>query len=74
MNFKKGDIVVFNEYCSLKFSLTPGKQYKVLQVISNWDENCIIVTDDTGRESNYYVERFIKLEDFRNNLINDILK
>jgi hypothetical protein len=71
--FNKGDIVVC--IINSRATLTVGKEYKIKDTyIEDGNLVDIIIDNDNGHEYWYDKIRFIPKSEFRDHIINDILK
>ena len=59
-------------YSKVTDSITPGKVYDVVKIV-DYNQSYIIKNDSDELKS-YYYGRFVTLEEYRENLIDDILK
>ena len=59
-------------YSKVCDSITPGKVYDVISILDY--EQYYIIKNDSDEIKSYYYGRFITLEEYRENLIEDILK
>lgn len=72
-SFKKGDRIVCinNDNNGASFYLTIGRIY----IVSDGStEDSVWIEDDVRRFSNYISKRFISVSEYRQNIINDILR
>ena len=82
--FSKGDEVIC--IINSRASLTIGKEYKILEVYGHsttdiqevWEthgnEITLVIQNDSGEQHWYDNMRFVPKSDFRQHIINDILK
>lgn len=55
-------------------SLTIGKEYKVQSIMEDYNDEWLEITNDSG-ETHYYDKiRFMDKQDFRQHIINQIIK
>ena len=59
-------------YSKVTDSITPGKVYDVISILDY--EQYYIIKNDSDEIKSYYYGRFITLEEYRENLIEKILK
>ena len=59
-------------YYKVTDSITPGKVYDVISILDY--EQYYIIKNDSDEFKSYYYGRFITLEEYRENLIDDIIK
>jgi hypothetical protein len=84
LNYKKGDTVIC--IINSRASLTVGKEYKVIEAYGHsstdlqdvWDrfknEGTLVIENDQGENTWYDHIRFVPKNEFRQHIINDILK
>ena len=59
-------------YSKVTDSITQGKVYDVISILDY--EQYYIIKNDSDEFKSYYYGRFITLEEYRENLIDDIIK
>jgi hypothetical protein len=64
-------VFIPGKYYHEKESLTPYKVYEVITDVV--DEEYYLIENDLGQIRSYYYGRFVTLEKYRENLIDDIL-
>ncbi len=73
VKYIKGGKAVFNDKSDR--SLTEGNEYEMLNymVFAHNGDPCILVKNDNGRAMYYQAKRFLSPEDYRINIIKEII-